>query len=262
MRKMTSIQAARALLMGVAAAVTLGVAAPALAATEGAPLKHYDWHHTGPFGTYDRAAAQRGLLVYQQVCASCHGLRLVALRTLEDIGLTEGTVKALAAQYTITDGPNDDGDMFERPGKPSDRFPSPFANAKAAAAANGGAAPPDLSLMIKARKGHEDYMVSLLTGYTTAPAGHEVPEGAYYNPYFPGGNIKMPPPLNPDQVEYPDGTKATVEQMAKDVSVFLAWASEPTMEQRKQTGIKVVLFLLVLTGLLYAAKRKIWSDLH
>jgi ubiquinol-cytochrome c reductase cytochrome c1 subunit len=256
MRKTTSLLAA------LAATISLGLAAPALAAGDAAHPKEYEWGHTGPFGTFDRAAAQRGLLVYQQVCASCHGLRLVALRTLQDIGLSEGTVKALAAQYTITDGPNDDGDMFDRPGKPSDRFPNPFANMKAAAAANGGAAPPDLSLMVKARKGHEDYLASLLTGYTEPPANHEVPEGAYYNPYFPGGNIKMPPPLNPDQVEYPDGTKATVEQMAHDVTVFLAWAAEPTMEQRKRTGVKVIIFLLILTGVLYAAKRKIWADVH
>ena len=252
----------KTILAVLAATITLGFAAPTLAAENAAHPKDYEWQHTGPFGTFDRAAAQRGLLVYQQVCASCHSLRLVALRTLEDIGLSEGTVKSLAAQYTIADGPNDDGDMFDRPGKPSDRFPSPFANAKQAAAANGGAAPPDLSLMIKARKGHENYMASLLTGYTDPPAGHEVPEGAYYNPYFPGGNIKMPPPLNPDQVEYPDGTKATVEQMAHDVTVFLAWTAEPTMEERKRTGVKVVLFLLILTGVLYAVKRKVWADVH
>ena len=244
------------------AVAPLFLAGPAAALEEAAHPKDYAWSHTGPFGTFDRAAAQRGLIVYRQVCASCHGLRLVALRTLQDIGLSEGTVKAIAAEYTISDGPNDDGDMFERPGKPSDRFPSPFANMKAAAAANGGAAPPDLSLIAKARKGHENYMASLLTGYGDAPAGHEVPDGAYYNPYFPGGNIKMPPPLNPDQVEYPDGTKATVEQMATDVTAFLAWAAEPSLEQRKRMGVKVILFLLVLTGVLYAAKRKIWADVH
>ncbi|MEQ9639653.1 MAG: cytochrome c1 [Alphaproteobacteria bacterium] len=245
------------------AAATLGHASlPALAAGDVAEPREFEWSHSGPFGTFDRGALQRGLLVYQQVCASCHGLNLVALRTLRDIGLSEGTVKALSAEYTINDGPNDDGDMFDRPGKPSDYFPDPFPNAKAAAAANGGSTPPDLSLVVKARKGHEDYIASLLIGYADAPADHEVPEGAYYNPYFPGGNIKMPPPLIADQIEYPDGTPATVEQMAHDVTAFLAWTAEPTLEQRKRTGIKVVLFLLVLTGFLYAVKRKVWADVH
>ncbi len=245
------------------AAATVGFASlPSLAAGNAEAPRSFEWAHSGPFGTFDRGALQRGLLVYQQVCAGCHSLDLVALRTLRDIGLSETTVKALAAEYTIEDGPDDDGEMFERPGKPSDYFPAPFANSKAAAAANGGAAPPDLSLVVKSRKGHENYIASLLIGYREAPADHEVPEGAHYNPYFPGGNIKMAPPLQADLIEYPDGTPATVEQMATDVTAFLAWAAEPSLEERKQMGIKVILFLLVLTGFLYAAKRKIWSDVH
>jgi ubiquinol-cytochrome c reductase cytochrome c1 subunit len=169
---------------------------------------------------------------------------------------------ALAAEVEVTDGPNDQGEMFQRPGRPSDRFPSPFPNEQAARAANNGAAPPDLSLMVKARAGGADYIHALLTGYSDPPQGVTLMEGMHYNKYFPGHQIAMPPPLNPDQVTYADGTKATVEQMAHDVSAFLAWAAEPELEARKRLGLKVVLFLLILTGLLYVAKRKIWSDVH
>ena len=240
--------------LGIAALVSLASFSPAQAAGEAVELKSVNWKHGGLFGTYDRASAQRGLQVYREVCAGCHGLGLVAFRTLKDLGFSEEEVKALAAESEYVDGPDDAGDMFDRPGKPSDKFPSPFPNEQAARASNGGAYPPDLSLMTKARPDGDNYMYSLLTGYEEAPSDVTLPVGMYYNAYFPGHKIAMPPPLLEDGVEYSDGTPATVDQMAKDVSVFLAWAAEPKMEQRKSIGLRVILFL--------AVKRKVWSDLH
>ncbi|MEP3247345.1 MAG: cytochrome c1 [Sneathiella sp.] len=248
--------------LSAAALLSIAAFSGAQAAGASVELKTATWKHTGMFGTYDRAAAQRGLQVYQEVCAGCHGLNQVAFRTLADLGFSEDEIKALAAEATFEDGPNDDGDMFERAGKPFDKFPDPFANEKAARASNGGAYPPDLSLIVKARGGFENYMYSLMIGYTDAPEGTEMMEGMNYNAYFPGHQIAMPAPLSEDAVEYSDGTPATVDQMAKDVTVFLAWAAEPKLEQRKNMGLKVILFLLLMTGLFYAAKRKIWSDLH
>jgi ubiquinol-cytochrome c reductase cytochrome c1 subunit len=234
---------------------------PALAA-EAVKLKDVEWHHAGPFGTFDRAAAQRGFLVYKEVCAACHSLRYVAFRHLEDIGLTEAETKALAATYQVVDGPDDSGEMFERAGKPSDRYPSPYPNEKAARAANNGAYPPDLSLITKARVGFENYVYSVLTGYEEAPAGVEVREGMSYNAYFPGHQIAMPQPINDDQVAYPDGTKASIDQMARDVVTFLAWTAEPSLEARKKMGVKVMLFLLAFAIVLYAVKRKVWAAAH
>lgn len=228
----------------------------------GVELKSATWKHEGLFGTYDRAAAQRGLQVYNEVCAGCHALKQVAFRTLLDLGFSEDEVKALAKEATYIDGPDDEGEMFERAGKASDKFPSPFANEKAARASNGGAYPPDLSLIVKARAGFENYLYSLLIGYEDAPEGFDVPEGMNYNSYFSGHKIAMPSPLSEDGVEYSDGTPATVDQMAKDVTVFLAWAAEPKLEERKNMGMKVILFLLLMSGLFYAVKRKIWADLH
>ena len=226
------------------------------------PPQDVKWPHDGPFGTYDRASVQRGLQVYREVCAGCHSLKLVAFRTLEDIGLNEDEVKVIAAEYQVTDGPDDAGDMFDRDGKPSDYFPSPFANENAARASNGGAYPPDFSLIVKARPGHSDYIYSILTGYRDAPADVTLAEGMNYNPYFPGHQIAMAAPLSADGVEYADGTPATVDQMAKDVVSFLAWAGDPHMEARRAMGVKVVLFLIILTLVLYAVKRKVWSDVH
>ena len=243
-----------------AAMVVVGTTAQAAGDVE--QPKDIKWSHDGPFGTYDRASVQRGLQVYREVCSSCHSLRLVAFRTLRDIGLNEDEVKAVAAEYDITDGPNGDGDMFDRPGKPSDYFPSPFANSNAARASNNGALPPDFSLIVKARPGHSDYLYSLITGYSDPPADVTLGDGMSYNPYFPGHQIAMAAPLSDDAVEYADGTSATVDQMARDVVSFLAWAGDPYMEQRRGLGVKVVLFLVILTLLLYAAKRKVWSDLH
>ena len=203
-----------------------------------------------------------GYQVYKEVCASCHAMKYKSFRNLEDIGFSEGEVKAIAASYSLKDGPNDAGDMFERPGRPSDRFVSPFANEKAARAANGGAYPPDLSLIIKARHDGANYVYSLLTGYETAPGDMKMNDGMNYNPYFPGMQIAMAQPLQDGQVTYADGTQATVDQMARDVVVFLQWAAEPEMEERKQMGVKVLLFLFVMTGLLYVAKRRIWAKIH
>lgn len=246
----------------VLAAAFAALASPCLAAEEAVALKSPDWSHSGPFGTFDPAALQRGFMVYRDVCAACHSLRFIAFRNLEEIGLSEAEVKAVAAGYQVVDGPNDEGEMFERPGKPSDRIPSPYPNEKAARAANNGAYPPDLSLIVEARKGGEDYIYSLLTGYQDPPAGFELREGMNYNAYFPGHQIAMPPPLIDDQVTYPDGTSATVDQMARDVTTFLAWAAEPNLEERKRLGVKVMLFLAAFSVVLYAAKRKIWTEAH
>lgn len=221
------------------------------------------WSFNGIFGGFDRAALRRGLQVYREVCSSCHSMNLVYYRNLGRVDFSENEVKAIAAAEEITDGPDADGEMFERPGLPSDTFVAPFANENAARAANGGALPPDLSVITKARKGGADYVHALLTAYKEEPPeGFELLEGQYYNEYFPGHQIAMAPPLADEQVEYADGTKATVEQMSSDVVTFLAWAAEPTLEERKRLGIKVMLFLIVLTAMVYALKRRIWSDLH
>ncbi|MFY9287392.1 MAG: cytochrome c1 [Alphaproteobacteria bacterium] len=221
------------------------------------------WPHHGVTGTYDRAALQRGYQVYKQVCSTCHSIKLLSYRNLADLGFSEAEVKALAAEATVRDGPNDDGEMFDRPGRPSDFIAKPFPNDQAARAANGGSLPPDLSLIVKARKKHEDYIYSLLMGYgKPVPAEEKIAQGMYYNPYFPGHQISMPPPLNEGAVTYADGTASTVEQQAKDVVEFLAWAAEPKLEVRKQTGLKVVLFLIVFAIVMYNVKRKVWSKLR
>jgi ubiquinol-cytochrome c reductase cytochrome c1 subunit len=214
----------------------------------------------GVFGTFDRAAAQRGLQVYRQVCANCHGLRLLAFRDLASLGLNEEQITAFAAEYQVQDGPNDEGQMFERAARPSDRFPSPFPNERAARAANNGAYPPDLSVMTKARYYGANYLRAMLTGYQDPPPGFELGEGLHYNRYFPGRQIAMANVLFDDMMEFADGTAATADQMARDVTTFLAWAAEPEMEERRQMGIRVVLFLLILGGLTYAVKRRVWAD--
>jgi len=240
---------------------TLG-GAPAEAAG-GAKPPSQDWSWSGPFGTFDRASLRRGLQVYAEVCASCHGVHLVAYRNLMDIGFSEDEVKAFASEYEVEDGPDEEGEMYMRAARPADRFVSPFANDNAARASNNGALPPDLSLMTKARVGGADYVYALLTGYEEeAPEGIEVLEGMSYNHFFPGNQIAMAPPIDDDSVEYADGTVATKEQISKDIVTFLTWTAEPEMEQRKRLGIKVLIFLVVFTGLLYALKRRIWADLH
>lgn len=250
-------------LISLLAFVVLAVsAATAQAATDARKPKQVDWSFDGLFGTVDRASAQRGLQVYKEVCGSCHGLKRIAFRNLTEIGFSEAEAKAIAAGYTVQDGPNDEGDMFDRPGVISDRFMPPFPNEKAARASNGGAFPPDLSLMVKARPDGANYLYSLLTGYSDdVPEGVEVAPGQYYNPYFPGGLLAMAPPLMNDLITYQDGTNASTEQMAKDVVSFLQWAAEPEMEARKRMGIKVLVFLAVMSVLFYYAKQRIWSDL-
>ncbi|MFN3460658.1 MAG: cytochrome c1 [Oceanibaculum sp.] len=242
-------------------AIALLLAVPAGAhAAVGVPVPSQNWSFSGLFGTFDRAAAQRGFQVYKEVCATCHGAYHLSYRNLADLGFSEAEVKAIAAEDTVIDGPNDEGEMFERPAEPSDKFKRPFPNENAARFANGGAYPPDLSLIVKARPGGADYLYALLTGYQEAPADVEMMEGMNYNAYFPGHQIAMAQPLYPDSVTYADGTTASVEQMSRDLTTFLAWAAEPEMERRKQMGISVMLFLIVLTGLAYGSMRKIWAD--
>ncbi|MBM3616985.1 MAG: cytochrome c1 [Alphaproteobacteria bacterium] len=244
-------------------AIMAGAALPALAATDAQHPKHVDWAFDGPLGRVDQQSAQRGLQVYKEVCAACHGLKRIAFRNLTAIGFSEAEAKEIAKGYTVTDGPNDDGEMFTRPGILSDRFVPPFANEKAARAANGGAYPPDLSLMIKARPNGANYVYSLLTGYDEpVHEGIVAGPGQYTNPYFPGGILAMAPPLASGVVTYQDGTEATVAQMSHDVVTFLQWAAEPEMEQRKQMGIKVMVFLAIMTVFFYFAKKSIWSRLH
>ncbi len=247
------------------AALALGLAAGTFwspAARAAVEVPSQSWSFGGPFGTFDQGDLQRGLQVYREVCAGCHALKYVAFRNLTDLGYDEQQIKDFAAEATIIDGPDDDGEMFERDGRPSDYFPAPFANDKAAAASNNGAIPPDLSLLAKARVGGPDYLYALLTGYDEPAEGFEVLEGLNYNHFFPGNQIAMAPPLFDEGVEYADGTEASLDQMARDVTTFLMWTAEPKLEVRKRTGVKVVLFLIILTGMLYAVKRKIWADLH
>ncbi|MGI4950253.1 MAG: cytochrome c1 [Janthinobacterium lividum] len=227
-----------------------------------ANIPKVNWSFNGPFGTYDRASMQRGFQVYKEVCANCHSMKLLSYRNLSGIGLNEAQVKAIAASVEVGGSTDDAGQPIDRPALPSDRFRSPFPNDKAARAANGGALPPDQSLIIKARNQGSDYVHALLNGYRDAPAGTTVPTGQYYNEYFPGHLLAMPPPLSDGQVTYADGTKATVEQMSSDVVQFLTWASSPEMEARKRLGVKAVLFLVFMTGLTYAVKRKIWKNVH
>ncbi|MCP5375138.1 MAG: cytochrome c1 [Rickettsiaceae bacterium] len=219
------------------------------------------WPFEGIFGTFDRQAAQRGAQVYLEVCSTCHSNHNLYYRNLKDIGFSEAEIKQLAQKYTVKDGPNAEGEMFDRPALPSDRFVSPYPNEEAARAANNGAYPVDLSLIIKARQDGPNYVFSLLSGYQDAPADVKLMPGLYYNPYFEGGQIAMPPPLTEGQVTFSDGTPATVEQMAKDVVVFLQWAAEPEMEHRKSMGLKVMIFLLVFTVFFYIAKKKIWKNI-
>lgn len=246
-----------------AIAAALFATGTAQAAGDGVELPDHDWSFTGIFGSFDRPQLKRGFQVYAEVCATCHGLSLVAYRNLADIGMTGTEISEYASQYEIEDGPDDEGEMYFRPAVAADRFVPPFANEQAARAANGGAYPPDLSLIVKARKDGANYLYGLLIGYEDeAPEGVEIGEDMYYNAYFPGHQIAMPTPLYEDSVEYADGTAATVEQLAEDVTVFLAWTASPELEARKRLGLKVLLFLLVLTGMLYALKRQVWSKLH
>ena len=261
------MRALRNLLSGAALGVLASIN-PAQSAGDVLHPPRQHWHSDGVFGTVDLASAQRGFLVYKNVCANCHGMKLMSYRNLggdggTGLGLTEEQVKAIAATITVPLGLNDDGEPFEGPATPASRFRSPYPNDKAARVVNNGSLPPDLSVMVRAREGGADYIYALLTGYADAPAGMEMGAGMSYNKYFPGHQIAMPNPLvADDMVDYTDGTKATPEQMARDVTEFLTWAASPEMTERKQIGVRVILFLILMTGLTYAVKRKVWAALH
>ena len=279
--KKTGVAAVIAFL--VMAAGLFGVPTPTFAAEHAPTPPRQQWSFAGPFGNYDRAQLQRGFKIYREVCANCHGLSLLSFRNLGQEGgpgFSAAQVEAIAAEYKVKDGPNDQGEMFERAARPADRFPSPYANEQAARAANGGAAPPDMSVLAKAR-GYErgfpwfifdiftqyqelgpDYIVAILNGYKDAPQGFQLPDGASYNEYFPGHAIGMPQPLQDGQVDYTDGSPATLDQYARDIAAFLMWAAEPHLEARKRIGFQVLIYLLVLSTLLYLAKKRVWSAVH
>ncbi len=264
----------RALHRLLAAALLVGVVAAPAAAQEEPTIPSQHWSFDGPFGSLDLAAAQRGFQVYQEVCSVCHSMQYLHFRDLRGIGLTQDQIKAIAASVTVPQGFDDNGDPKQGPATPADQFkvpqPLPMPNAvgvigtneKAARAAHNGALPPDLSLIVNAREDGPNYVDALLTGFADPPPGFNMMEGMNYNKYFPGHQIAMPQPLHDDQVTYADGTKATVEQMSHDVVTFLYWAANPDMVQRKQMGWRWVLFFLVMTGLTYAVKRKVWADVH
>ena len=221
-----------------------------------------NWSFKGIFGTFDRASLQRGYQVYQEVCSGCHSAQHLSYRNLSEKGGPEFSVeeaKAIAAQFEVEDGPNSDGEMFTRLGRLSDKFVKPYPNVEASTAANGGAYPPDMSVLAKARKGGADYIYSLLLGYEEAPTGFELDEGVYYNKYMSGNRIKMLAPLSDGLVEYSDGTQSTTAQMAKDVTTFLVWAAEPHLESQHRMGFKVIIYLIILLTLVYMSKQKVWS---
>ena len=221
-----------------------------------------DWTFKGLFGKYDRASLQRGYQVYTEVCAACHSMQYLSYRNLAEPGgpeFTEQEAKIIAASFEVLDGPNSDGEMFMRPAKLSDKFVMPYENVEASKAANGGAYPPDMSVLAKARKGGADYIYSLLLGYDEPPADLKLDDGVYYNKYMYGNKIKMSAPLSDDLIEYGDGTKATKEQMAKDITTFLMWSAEPHLERRHKTGFRVIVYLIILTILVYLTMKKIWS---
>lgn len=230
------------------------------AASDAKPPKQQIWPFDGFFGQQDHQSIQRGFQVYKEVCSACHGIKRVAFRNLKEIGFSEAEIKEIAKNYTVIDGPNDDGEMFERPGRPSDYFVPPYKNEKAARAANNGAYPLDLSLIVKAREDGANYVYSLLTGYyEVKPEGVEIPEGLHYNPYMAGGKIAMASPLSNGQVSYMDGTNNSLEQMARDVVNFLQWTAEPEMDKRKYMGVRTMLYLFVFTVLFYFANKRVWS---
>lgn len=245
----------------VAVGLTLNLGATsAQASGGGAELISQKWSFQGVRGTFDRGALRRGFQIYAEVCASCHSLEMLAYRNLMDIDFTEDEVKAYAQEFEVEDGPNDEGDMFMRPARLSDKFVSPYANEQAARYSNDGAFPPDLSVITKARVGGPDYLYALLTRYVEeVPEGAEVPDGKYYNEVFPGHAISMPPPLYGEDVEYADGTTSSIDQEARDVVTFLSWAAEPELEERKSLGISVMIYLFILTFMLYLLKVRIWK---
>ena len=276
----------RLTLMAAAAGLVFSLGVPAIsqAAEEAHHIEKEDWSFAGVFGQYDQAQLQRGFKIYRQSCGLCHSMRLLPFRALEEErgpGFSEEEVKQIASEYTVTDINNETGQPFDRPATPTDFIPSPFPNKIAAAAANGGAAPPDFSLIAKARAAHRgfpgfitdafagyqesgpDYIHALLQGYHEPPEGVEPVPGKYYNPVFLAGTwISMPPPLQDGQVEYTDGTPETLDQYSRDVASFLMWVAEPTLEQRKEIGFRVMIFLLVLAVMIYLTKQKLWRNVE
>ena len=221
-----------------------------------------NWSFDGLFGTFDRASLQRGYQVYQEVCSGCHSIQHLSYRNLSEKGGPEFLVedaKLIASQFEVEDGPNSDGEMFMRPGRLSDKFVNPYPNVEASTAANGGAYPPDMSVLAKARAGGADYIYSLLLGYEEPPTGFELDDGVYYNQYMPGKKIKMSEPILDGIVEYSDGTESTKKQIAKDVTAFLVWASEPHLETQHRMGFKTIIYLFILITLVYMSKQKVWS---
>ena len=284
----TNIRAMKKTLVLIAAAAGLTLAAqPAMAAGEAHALRNGGFSFEGPFGSFDRNQLQRGYKVYREVCASCHSMDLMHFRTLAEPGgpffdadqaspAENRFVKALAKDVQIADIDTETGEAIMRDGTAADRFPNPYPNATAAAAANGGAAPPDLSVMAKARHGGANYIYSLLTGYEAVPTGLQIRSGQYYNAYMagdltpfmpegahvpPGGFIAMPAPLSDGQVTYDDDTVASVDQMARDVAAYITWASDPRLVQRKQAGVGVLIFLLIFAGVTYVSYRRIWNGI-
>lgn len=247
----------------IALSATLGLSNMAVAAGgDTTELQVREWSFSGPFGTFDKASMQRGFQVYREVCAGCHSMDLIAFRNLADLGYNEAEIKAIAAEYEVQDGPDDEGEMFMRPARPADRMPGPYRNDNEARASNNGAMPVDLSLIAKARAHGPDYLYSLLLGYKEAPASVEMPDGMYYNAAYSGNLIAMPQPLYGDDVEFADGADASVQAAAADVTQFLMWAAEPKMEIRKRIGVAAVFFLSIFLILSYLAKRRVWADLH
>jgi len=261
----------------------VAAAAPAIAQDHDTPVPpRQKWSFAGPFGRYDQAQLQRGFKIYKEVCAACHSIQMLAFRNLADPGgpgFSEAQAAAVAAEYKIKDL-DDKGEPIERPGRVADYFPSPFANELAAKAANGGVAPPDMSTLAKARTFERgfpwfvfdtitqyqeqgpDYIAALLKGYEEPPKGFQLPAGGNYNKYFPGHNIAMPPPLQDGQMTFDDGAPQTLDQYSKDISAFLMWAAEPHMLARKRIGFQVLIFLIVLAGLMYVTKKKVWHEVE
>jgi len=253
--------ALRSFIAGAALAVALATPAAAQFMVTPQPPKQ-EWSFGSVFGTYDLAAAQRGFQVYSEVCSNCHAMKQLHYRDLAGIGLSTDQIKAVAAAVQVPAGLNDTGEPIDAPGTPGSQFRSPFPNEKATRAALNGALPPDLSVIVNAREGHADYVYAILNGYSVPPAGFNLMPGMNYNTYFPGHQIGMPPPLRDGQVAFADGTPNTLPQMSDDVVTFLAWAANPELVQRKQLGVRVILFLVFVTGISYVVKRKVWADVH
>ena len=233
-----------------------------LASGSGNDLPKHNWSFKGLTGTFDKSAVQRGFKVYREVCSGCHSMSLLYYRDLIDIGFSDEEVKAIAAEYTVIDGPNEEGEMFERPAKPSDRFVSPFSNEQEARISNNGSYPPDLSVITKAKKHGPDYIFNLLLGYTEPPVDFELGEGMYYNKWKEGHQIAMAQPLDEGYVDYDDGTENTLPQLAEDITTFLVWSAEPELEERKKLGIKVILFFIVLGSIVFIVKNRLWREIH